>query len=851
MANESTLALPAEQVETVTLTVNGRQITAPKGTNVLQAALNNGIKIPSFCWHPKLKSVGSCRMCYIEVEGVPKLLVSCCTPVAEGMVVHTESDLVRQGRKAVIEFTLINHPLDCPTCDKGGECDLQDLTFAHGFDDSRFAFQKYRFVEEGSSSSFDDHRIGPEIILNRNRCILCYKCVRANKEAFGEYDLGVYERGNIAEINAAPGEQVDNPYSGNLVEICPVGALTNTDWRYKIRVWLTQQDDSVSIFESSGINIRFWKERQKNHIYRVTARPNDAIDDGWLADVTRYGYQIATSPHRLKTPLIRKDGKQVEASWDEALELIAKRFRSVCDSQGAVCVGGIVAPWQDNGALMRFNALFRKHLKSNNVDFRTDYKNLPSTPTSDFSLLASQPFRIAQIDSSDVILTFGSDLLREHRNEYLRARKAMTFNDAQVIVAGPYATKHADISSAELVYAPGSEEAAIGALGMAAIELGVATDTGFSESFGNRSLADLCSVAGLESDDVRAAARTLATAERPSVIVGELITRSPARDGIAKALNNLDRLLGLSTKGQVAALAAYANSRGAERLGLLPQPADATRAQLTALFGGLSEHDGLTTDQMLQAMTRNEFNACFVLGADPVQTYPDRSFVEEALGKVEFLVVADTFESETTEVADVVLPLSTWAESTGDFVNLEGTVQTARETIRPMHQSKPASEIIDRIAALVTGSDADTTVDIDDAIRALLAVAPAASWAEKYRPVTLPNPEANESNVIALYVGDDPHHLSHLTQHASSLMNFVGEAYAEISSDLAARLSVGSGDTVRLEHGSAKIILAVRISEHLDSDVVLVPRNFASAAVTGLQSRSARVDRVKISRVEG
>ena len=178
----------ASEVNTVTLSIDGRSVTVPKGTSVLEAARSVGIQIPTFCWHPKLKAVGSCRMCYVEIEKWPKLAVSCATEATDGMVVQTSSDKVKQGRRSVLEFLLMNHPLDCPTCDQGGECELQNLTFTHGVDDSRFEFRKNRFVEKGTTPTFDDLRIGPELILNRNRCILCYKCVRANKQAFGEYD---------------------------------------------------------------------------------------------------------------------------------------------------------------------------------------------------------------------------------------------------------------------------------------------------------------------------------------------------------------------------------------------------------------------------------------------------------------------------------------------------------------------------------------------------------------------------------------------------------------------------------------------------------------------------------------
>ncbi|MCX6826517.1 MAG: 2Fe-2S iron-sulfur cluster-binding protein, partial [candidate division Zixibacteria bacterium] len=309
-----------DTVEKVTLTINDREITVLKGTTILEAAKQNGIEIPTFCWHPKLKSIGACRICYVEIKNMPKLQVSCATEVTPGMVVYTESEKVKQGRKAVLEFILLNHPLDCPTCDKGGECDLQDNTFNHGVDDSRFDFSKQRFIRD-RKSTFDDFRIGPEIIRNQNRCILCFKCVRVNQEIFGEYDLGAYQRGKTTEIDAAPEQSVASLYSGNLVEICPVGALTNTDWRYKIRVWKTQKVKSICCFCGDGCNLTLWKN--SNHVYRATSRRNDAIDEGWICDVGRYGYQIVNAENRLTSPLIKRGDRQIPVSWDEAIALIA------------------------------------------------------------------------------------------------------------------------------------------------------------------------------------------------------------------------------------------------------------------------------------------------------------------------------------------------------------------------------------------------------------------------------------------------------------------------------------------------------------------------------------------------
>jgi len=840
-------------VPTVTLTIDGHEITVPRGTTVLQAAKDLGIHIPTFCWHSKLKPVGACRMCYVEVEKMPKLQVSCALEAVDGMIVHTDSDTVKQGRKAVIEFILLNHPLDCPTCDKGGECDLQNLTFAHGIDDSRFDFQKYRFVEEGMATTFDDKKIGPEIVLNRNRCILCYKCVRANKEAFGEYDLGVYERGNIAEINAAPGQEVDNPFSGNLVEICPVGALTNSDWRYKIRVWLTQTVPSICNCSSSGTNTLFFKEEHKNKIYRVTSRPNDDIDDGWLSDISRYGYQLVNSPDRLTTPLVKKEGKQVQATWEEAMDVIGKRFGEIKDKFGGVCVGTLVAPNLDNASLYSASRLTRCVFKSNNIDFRGDYRMLPADPESPFMMLCSRPFSIADIDDSDVIVSFGSDLIREHHNEYLRIRKARNFGNARIFSITPYSVKSADVADYELVYKPGTEEVVINAVCLAAIEAGLVDKKlgdDLKAKISPASASQAAKQCGLDPDRIGALARALSEGKKITFFTGEIITRSRERDLIAAALINMHRLLGLNSKGQLAALARYANSKGAEKLGLLPQPIKSVADELRDIWGQYPDCGSNNTDAMMAQIKKEEIKGFLILGANPMMLYPDREFVKEGLEKLEFLVVCDLFETATTELADVVLPLASWAEYDGYYVNLEGRTQRASGAVKPVGKAKPGYEITRLIAEVMDSEHLVSDAELHDEIRRLLRLDTVIGFPKEFFEVKpAPDKEA-DGYAIALYTGDDPHHSGHLTEKSPSLANFVSEPYIEISPELAASYNIEKGDSVRVESEIGKVILPARISEHMRGDVVLVPRNFPSKAVTSVLMRKRRVDRVKISKVD-
>jgi len=844
----------ASGVPTVTFTLDGRPVTVTKGTTVLLAAQQQGIDIPTFCWHPKLSVEGACRMCYVEIEKLPKLAISCATEAMDGMIVHTDSEKVKQGRRAVIEFTLLDHPLDCPTCDKGGECTLQDLTFAHGLDDTRYDFQKHRYGVDEAGTTFDDIRIGPEMILNRNRCIRCYRCVRANKEAFGEYDLGVFERGHHTEINATPGRKVDNPFSGNLVEICPVGALTNTDWRYKVRVWLTQTVSSICPFHSSGTNTLIFKNDHQGKIFRVTSRPNDAIDDGWLSDLTRFGYQIATSPDRLRTPLVKKGGKQVEATWEEALAVIGEHLSEIREKKGRVCIGGLVSPTLDNASLFAFSKLIHVVLGSNNIDSRVDYRMLPKTSGGAYDILCSQPFTIADIESSDVIVTLGSDLVREHPNEYLKMRRACNFEGATVFAINPYQTKTADIACAELVYVAGTEEAVINGICLAAIEEGIADPTkvgDLSKKITPATSAKAAAICGVDAGLFKQVALALSTGRGVTFIAGEIVSRSLDREAIAAALCNLDRLFGISAKGQFAVLPRYANSCGAAQLGIRPEPQPAIKAKLTELWGEWSQLEAMNADQMMVNMKKEEVSGCLVIGCNPVMLYPDREFAVDALESLDFLVVADLFETDTTALADVVLPLASWAEYDGYYVNLEGRVQLASRALPPRFESKPGFEIAELIAGQFGSKLFESVKQRDEQIRQVLDAVESLPLPDQYFEVKAAKPEIDKEYPIALYLGDDAHHSGHLSEKSTSLSNFCGEVYIEMSPALAERLGLIEGDSARVESQVGKVIASVRLSRYITNDAVFMPRNFSSAAVNSLLMRKKRVDWVKISKVVG
>ena len=852
-ATKTTGEQTTESVPMVTLTIDGREVSVKKGSTVLDACREHGIEVPTFCWHPKLRSVGACRICYVEIEKFPKLMVSCATEAMDGMVVFTDSEKVREGRKAVIEFILLDHPLDCPTCDKGGECDLQDNAFAYGLsDDSRYEFHKFRYIRD-RNSTFDDLRIGPEMIRNQNRCILCYKCTRANEEIFGENDIGIYQRGNITEINAPPGGQVESLYSGNLVEICPVGALTASDWRYKIRVWNTTTVPSVCPYHADGANTLLWKDRKK--VYRATSRRNDEVDEGWLSDITRYGYQIATAEDRLKTPLIKKGGQLVEASWEEAVSHIADRLKKIKEANGAPSLAGVISPNLDTGALHCFNKLMRGALGSNNIDYRSSYSALPGETGTTYSYLAGREFVISEIARSDALLVVGSDLIREHPNVHLWVRRAVTKLGARLYTANPYVTKSGDCSTDELIYNPGTDEVFLNGLTLSLIKQGLAKkDVDISKIdtlLIPNTLEECAKVCGVSAARIDECARRLAEAKSPNLIAGELVSTSPGRENIAKSLFNVAALLGIidGDRGQCAILAKASNSKGAEVLGLYPELPDADKYRLAKVVDGLPEVDGVNWDGMLKGALSEEVRALIVFGSDPLMSSPDNAAVKRSLEALEFLVVADLFETPTTALADVVLPLSSFAEYDGSFINLEGRSQDFAAAIKPQNQSLPPAQALNRIAqGLGYNLYADETT-LKSEINALLE-----SYEPQKRKALLMEShysanEAPPEGAVALFVGDALHHFGRWTEHCHSLKSFDPEPYIEISPETAERLSLSEGESVRVSSEQAKVTLKVKVSRLLEGETAFAPLNFSSVAVNSLVSREKRVNYVTLEKV--
>ncbi|MEE9443707.1 MAG: NADH-quinone oxidoreductase subunit NuoG [candidate division Zixibacteria bacterium] len=828
----------------VTFTLDGQQVTVARGTTILEAAQQVGIDIPYFCWHPKLESIGACRMCLVSVEKFPKPAVACATEVMPDMIVRTDTDEIIKARRGVLEFLLLNHPLDCPTCDKGGECDLQDNVFRYGTDKSRQTFTRLRVRDDKTMPTFDDKRIGPEIIRNMDRCVTCYKCVRFNKEIAGEYDLGAYERGHHTIIDTPPGEQIDNFYSGNVVEICPVGALTNTDWRYKVRVWKTEQADSICSHDADGQNITLWYDHRQ--LFRATSRRNDDVDEGWICNVARYGYQYVSSPDRLKKPLIKKEGKQVEASWDEAIGLIARRFKEIKESKGSVCIAGLVGGNQSNETCYLFNKFLRGKLHSNSLDYRLEYAELKHDNENEaYDSLFCAPFKIADLEKADTVFVFASNFIKEHPAVNLRLRKAYRKNGARVYTANPHETKSADISIDELIYKPDTETAFLAGIIHAVIDNKLYMDIGeekvaeVKKMLGPASLAESAKLCGIDEVRFVNLAQALSESENLFILGGDFIAKSPKRHRFANALYNLANLLGVSDE-KAAILASNANSMGAARLGIRPNLSESQAGLLADKWGEkLPESDGANTSQIFNRSLDEEIDAIFIMGANPAMRYPDGNFVNAALDKLDFLVVADLFETAASAKADVVLPLAGWSEQEGSYLNLEGRYQKFYQALAPEHGIKTGIEIIRLIARAM---DIELSLDNDDELRAetleiINGYQRTARDINKFYAVEQHQIQEHGEYPYRLYIGNDLHHFGYYTEHCPSLMRFTSELYLEISPNLAEKLGIVEGSLVRVESSSGKLVLRARLSEYFEGDVLFIPNNFAATEVNTLMSK--------------
>jgi NADH-quinone oxidoreductase chain G len=680
----------------VTLTIDDVKITVPAGTLVVDAAKTAGIEIPVFCSHPKLEPLGACRMCLVEFVGPrgSKLDTSCTVRVTEGMIVRTDTEQVKAVREANLGFLLINHPLDCPICDKGGECPLQDQTMEYGPGASKFIEPKRHKQKR--------YPISDLIMLDQERCILCWRCIRYLEEWEDKPQLGLFERGGETCIDTFSERSVDAKTSGNIIDICPVGALTNRVSRFRYRPWELAKTSSVCNHCPVGCNLRL--DERVHELRRVVARENPAVNDEWICDKGRFVHQFVDHPERLAKPLVRDDGKLREATWDEALGRIVEKLSKLADAAGAGAIGGIASPRVSNEAAYLFQKFFRALIGTNNVDFAggSAVRGLPTGLSA-----------IADTARSDLIVLVGLDPSEATPLLDLHIKRAVLRKGARLLIVNPRRIELAKYPGAYLPVLPGNEAALLGEL-IAAVQAGKGIrDQGSGargQESGSRSQAAGVREQGakgradarnpqspIPSPQYPAEVALLTAAKSPLFLYDSDAARGERGRATVAALVRLANALGQGDR--LAYIGAGANEQGARDMGLLPDTLPgyipvgdaAVRERFGKLWGLQPPAEmGQTYAQMLSGGVKG----LWIMGDNPAA----QPVLAEALRKLDFLVVQDLFLTETAQLADVVLPACSFAEADGTYTNLERRVQRGPQGIRPVGQSKPDWAILAALA---------------------------------------------------------------------------------------------------------------------------------------------------------
>lgn len=638
--------------ELVTITVDGREVQVPAGQLLIKALQDSGTYVPHFCWHERLKPAGMCRACLVEVDG-PRgmaLMTACTLPVADGMNVATRSENAVAAQEGVLEFLLINHPLDCPVCDKGGECPLQDQTVAFGPGESRFVEDKRHYAKPIPISDL--------VLLDRERCILCARCTRFADEIAGDPLITFTERGGSTQVLNYVEDPFVSYFSGNTVQICPVGALTSSSYRFKARPWdLATTDSSCTI---CSVGCRSALQSSSDELIRMIGVDSEPVNHGWLCDRGRYGFGYIHSVERRSEPVVRRSSEgsaEFETvSWPDALDEVADRLGAIVSEHGGQSVGIIGGSNGTNEDAYVWSKFARTVLGTNNVDAQLD-DGIPA------QVIQGLPrAEISDLESSSAIILVAPDLKEELPVLYLRVRRAAEEKGVPLIEVAPYPTGLTPYAAVRVAPVPGHTGEVV--------ERIVKASTSGPSAPGSHL-----------SDDERRAAELLSTDGKVTVILG--------RPSLAEGSGIVVRAAAaLSTIPQARFLSALrrSNVHGALEMGLSPDmlpgrvTLEAARdyyANAWALDGKpakLSTTQGWSTGDMLRAAVDGRIKALVLLGSDPIGDFPDRELAERALDRVSFLVSVDGFDTASTSKADVVLPPMMQGEQDGTFTNLEGRI---------------------------------------------------------------------------------------------------------------------------------------------------------------------------------
>jgi NADH-quinone oxidoreductase subunit G len=673
----------------VNLTVDGKKFTAPAGTLLIEACKSVGIEVPSFCYYPNLSLQGACRMCLVKIEKMPKLQTACTTVVGEGMVVTTESEEIKQARKSMLEMLLGNHPLDCPVCDAGGECELQDMTFSYGAAESKFMEAKNHKEEQQWS---------PVVFFDRPRCILCYRCVRVCGEGMDVWALGVQNRGVSSLIAPNKEDHLECEECGMCIDICPVGALTSGAYRYKTRPWEMNHVGTVCTHCGDGCKTTLGVRRSDTgmEIVRGDNRDKSGTNGDFLCIKGRYAFDFANHEERLKHPLIRKHGKLHPATWEEAFELVGKKFAEVRDKDGGAAIGVIGSTRTTNEEAYLLSKFARTVLKTNNVDHHrtADFPALATALRGKLDMTAS----MADVFTAPAMLLIGNDPTEQHPLLAWQIRNNVRLHNSKLYVINSESIKLRRQATSFTQIPAGTEGKVVAFLAGDDAALESVTGSGESSEPDERMRPSLHEL----RDKLRAETNLVVIfgAELRGSNITSLVTFGSTRQGV-----------------KFICLADYSNSRGAADMGLYPNLLPGYHAiegssEFQAEWAEIPQTPGLDLAGMVDAAKNGKLKALYVVGSNPI----GRQSIDPFAFSNSFVVVQDMFLTETAVMADVVLPAANAYEKSGSVTNTCGDVQLVKKA-GEVSGTKPDFEMIVRIADAM-GADVRKLVPFGGGVRA-------------------------------------------------------------------------------------------------------------------------------------
>jgi len=783
----------------INIEIDGKLVQTERGSTLMDAAYKAGVYVPHFCYHKKLSIAGNCRMCLVEVEKSPKPLPACCTPASDGMKVHTHSDLAIKAQKGVMEFLLINHPLDCPICDQGGECQLQDIAVGYGGGASRYTEEKRVVMPKGIGELISTQEM--------TRCIQCTRCVRFGQEIAGVMELGMANRTEHAEIMSFVNSTVDSELSGNMIDLCPVGALTSKPFRYTARSWELSRRKSVSPHDGLGSNLAI--HIKDNKVARVVPVENEDINECWISDKDRFSYEGLNSSERLTKPMLKQDGKWLEVEWAAALEYVANGLRQLSANAGADQIAALATPHSTFEELYLLQKLMRG-IGSGNVDYRLRQ--------SDFSADGQQSgtpwlgMSVAEIATCDRFLVVGSFLRKDHPLLAQRIRQAVkNGGEANLVHASdddllmPIANK-AIVAPNEMVIS------IAGILKALAAEKQVALSDSVQHA-----------IASVTVDDTaRAIAKSLAGAKQSAVLLGNFAQHHPQATQIAVLCEQISLLC----SAKFGYLGEAANSVGAHLAGALP------------LAGSVQ---GMNAAEMLA----NPRKAYLLLNVEPELDMHDAQLAIKAMRSADMVVAMSAYKHHASDYADVLLPISPFTETSGTFISTEGRVQSFKGAVKPLGEARPAWKVLRVLGNLmdVAGFDFDSSEAVRD--EALVKDKLAETLSNHIDASALQAVSVGVSGGLQR-VSDVPiYYADAIVRRAVSLQKTNDAAIPCVmlcSSDLQ-KLGIQCGDFVKVGQGDGSVKLAVKADDQLPLGVARVAAGHHATAALGAMFGTITVER--------